>query len=234
MTTKAVNFARTGYIASKPALLALAKRYAEGIDQTEGVRGTYLRILVAHSKRELETQGVKRATTDIALGAVQAAHDQLYPIVLQAITTEDITPDEEADAEETRRRTRERNRRSTFARTSKTTLTRAIQAGERLAALDPATVTKEMLQARYAQVRAGPGSTVERITRVETTLETLIKELAQEDAEAAAVRVADIQKRLRAAVKHPEPAQPEATASQAPRQLIRGRKKVGELTLTAH
>jgi len=229
MTTRH-NFARTGYLVTEAALAALAKDYASGVEQTEGVRGTYLRILVAHSKRELETAGVKRATTDAALAAVQRAHEALYTIVLAAITTPDIAPDDEADADETRRRTKERNRRSTFARTSKTTLVRAIEAGERLAALDPATVTKEMLQARYAQVRAGPGTATERIARLRASLERLVRELAEEDKDAAQAAVRETQKGLRAALK-PAPAEPEQPAV---RPLTRKRKQVGELTLHPH
>jgi hypothetical protein len=231
MTTRH-NFARTGYIVTEAALAALAKDYVTGVGQTEGVRGTYLQILVAHSRRELETAGVKRATTEAALAAVQRAHDALYPIILAAITTEDIAPDEDADAAETRRRTKARNVRSGFARSSKTTLTQAIKAGERLAALDPATVTKELLQARYAQVRAGPGTATERIARVRGTLERLIRELAEDDKAAAVQAVKETQSTLRAALK-PEP-EPEPEKPAAVRQLTRTKMKRGELTLHPH
>lgn len=234
MPTVKTNLSKTRYLASDATVLAIARRYAEGVDATEEVRGTFLRILVAHSKRELETQGVKRATTELALAAVQRAHDALYALVLKAITTEDIAPDEDADAEETRRRTRERNRRSTFARTSKATLMRAIEGGARLAAMDPSTVTKEELMTRYGKVRAGPGTTLERINRLQTTLESEMRELAQADPDAAAKAVQELQKALRAILKHPEPEQPPAAETPVPRPLIRGRKKVGELTLTAH
>lgn len=228
------NLVRAGYLATEATLTALARRYAEGVDVAEETRGTYLRVLVAHSKRELEAQGSRRVTVEIALAAVQAAHDVLYPIVLKAITTADIAPDEDADAEETRRRTRERNRRSTFARTSKTTLVRAIEGGARLAAMDPKTITKEELMTRFGKVRAGPGTHLERIGRLSTTLESEVRELAQADPDAAAKAVQELQKALRAVLKQPgEPEQPPMEA-QPPRPLIRGRKKVGELTLTAH
>lgn len=234
MATAKQTLSKTGYLASDATVLALARRYAEGVDATEEVRGTYLRILVAHSKRELESAGVKRATTELALAAVQRAHDALYALVLKAITTADIAPDEDADAEETRRRTRERNRRSTFARTSKTTLVRAIEGGARLAAMDPKTITKEELMTRYGKVRAGPGTHLERIGRLQTTLANEVRELAQADPDAAAKAVQELQKALRAALKQPgEPEQP-VTEAATPRPLIRGRKKVGELTLTAH
>ena len=86
---------------------------------------------------------------------------------------------------------------------------------------------------RYGKVRAGPGTTLERINRLQSTLESEMRELAQADPDAAAKAVQELQKALRAVLKHPEPEQPPA-AEAAPRPLIRGRKKVGELTLTAH
>jgi hypothetical protein len=214
------TLARSGYIANEATLTAIARRYVEGVGTTEEVRGTYLRVLVAHSKQELEAAGVKRVTITTAKNAVQRAHDTLYPVVLKAITTPDIAPMEEASPEETRRRTLARNSRSTFARTSKTTLMRAIEAGERLAGLDPATVTKEALQARYAQVRAGPGTPQDRIVRLRDTLEKQIQELAKEDAEAAQEAVDELVIHLQALVRPPEP--------------MKGRRKVGELTLQAH
>lgn len=220
MTTKH-NYAKTGYIVSDAVLTHLAQEYASGVEATEGVRGTYLRILVAHSKRELETRGVKRATTDIALAAVQAAHDQLYPVILKAITTPDVAPDKNVADDEMRRRTQERNRRSNFARTSKTALVNAIKAGERLAALDPATVTKEMLMARYAQVRAGPGTPQERITRLWDSVKAQLTELAKEDVDAAREQIRDLEMSLQAVI---EP----------PRQIAKGKMKRGELTLHPH
>lgn len=221
MTTRQTTLAKSGYIVTDAVLTHLAQEYAQGVDTQETARGTYLRILVAHSKRELETRGVKRATAEIALAAVQAAHDQLYPVVLKAITTVDIAPAEDAEPEEMRRRTRARNSRSNFARTSKATLTNAIKAGERLAALDPTTVTKEQLQARYAQVRAGPGSPQEKITRLWETVKTQLTELAKEDPDAAREQIQTLEMGLQSVI---EP----------PKQVTRSKKKVGELTLHPH
>lgn len=215
------NLARAGYIVTDAVLTALAREYASGVEQAEGVRGTYLRILVAHSKRELETRGVKRATADAAKAAVQAAHDQLYPVVLKAITTPDIAPDDDASAEETRRRTRERNRRSTFARTSKTTLIRWIEAGGRLVSLNPAEVTKEGLQALYAGARAGPGTPAQRVERLRTTMEKQIRDLLEEDADAARELVEDVVMKLQAIITPPKP-------------LTRSRRRAGELVLHPH
>lgn len=210
----ATPFARSGYIVTDAALATLARDYVDGVSRADTVRGSYLRVLVAHSKRAL------RSVKNNALEAVEQTHLHLYGVVLKAITTPDLEAVEGLIAEERDRRTRERNRRSNFARTAKSTLIAWIKAGGQLNTLKPGTVTKDALQAAYATVRAGPANARERWVRLESRVEALLKTLLDDDLEAAQELADSLQAKIAAAVQ--------------PKQLTRSKKKVGEMTLHPH
>jgi hypothetical protein len=186
------------FLLDDAGVAALARDYVDGVSRTDRVSSTYLRVLVAHSQKELNA---KRVTEDAALAAVGRAHTRLYAIVMQAVTTEDIAPDPDLPAEEAHTRAMERNRRSNFARTAKSTLVAWIYAGGKLRSLDPATVIKADLRALYA------GKTPPlpaRIKRTEARLTTLLKELAEEDLGAARERVTELIRALTDAVPMPQ------------------------------
>src|SRR4051812_10352391 len=111
-----------GYLATDAQVAALARDYATSRSGADRAQQTFLSILTAHSLRELAKGSHKRHTTAEALGAVETAHAHLYAIVVEATLTPDVAPDPDASDEERRRRTQERNRRTTFARSSKSDL----------------------------------------------------------------------------------------------------------------
>lgn len=213
---KTYDIAKHGYLVNEAALTELARKYAEGVDATEGVRATYLQILVAHAKQELGKP--KAVSLEQQLNAIEETHGKLYAIILDAITSPDIAPDDELDKEESQRRSRERNRRSTFARTSKSTLRRWVEAGGKLASLDPATVTKESLRTQRPAMATDIDSI---ISQARETLERALKVVLVQDADAAQELVNDIQQRLQAVVTPPKP-------------LTATRRRVGSLTLSPH
>lgn len=241
---------KTGFILSDAALAGLVRDYAASVERTDRVRGTYLSVLVAHSKRELGS--VRRATTEQAVAAVEKVNDHFYPIILEAVITPDIVITDDISEDEKVRRSKERTRRATFARTAKSTLLSAIKSGARLVTMDPAKVTKASLQQYYAQQpRGGPAPTpAERVQRteeragqlieqladvdlgtaasfVEGRLEALIEQVAEEDVAAAQRFVEELQDRLEAVLQKLQPAP-------QPVQQMRGRRQVGELTLHPH
>jgi hypothetical protein len=224
-----MNLAKTGYIVSDATLVQLTKEFGEGIDKADGVRGNFLKILVAHSKRALGKWNVKRATTEKALEAVDEAYGHLYAVVLEAITTPDLQPDPDVSQEERTRRAYERNRRSTFARSAKSTLVAWINAGGRLATLNPAEVTKEELRSAYAgEGTSASARTLEsRIASTASRLEAFVKELAEDDLEEAREAVEELIGRLQALVE------PEAPPGKH-RPLTARKKRIGELTLHPH
>lgn len=214
---KKAALGRPGHLATDEAVATLARDFVAGVARVDGVRGSYLRILVAHSLRELEKSGVKRVSADAGLAAVEAAHAHLYDVIRKAVHTPDIADEEGLTQDEHKRRVHERNRRTTFARTTRSTLVRAVQAGCRLATLDPVTVTKDALQTFYTPARAGPSSLTDRVARARSRLEELIRELAQEDPAAAHEAVDEVHGALMEALPR--------------KQMTRRRKQVGEVTL---
>jgi hypothetical protein len=209
------------FLVSDAFVATLARDYASSVDRADRVRGSYLSILVAHSKRELKA---RKYTTEQALAAVENVHEHFYAIILEAVTTPEIAIKEGLEEAEASRRSKERTRRATFARSAKSTLASAIKAGARLSALDPSKVTKASLQEMYARQREGPVTFEERVKRTETRLEELVKELAEEDLAAARKLVEELQTRLEEVLGE----------SEQPVSQMKGRRKVGELTLHAH
>lgn len=211
---------KTGFLVTDLVLAAMARDYVASADRVGRLRGSYLSVLVAHSKRELKA---RKYTQEQAVEAIEKVHAHFYEVILGAVVTPEIEITEELSKEESLLRSRERTRRATFARTAKSTLLSAIKAGARLSSLDPAKVTKASLQAVYAQAREGPKTFEEKVARVENRLEELVKQLAEEDRDAAEQLVEELQVRLEAIFQEPKKA-----------VQMKGKRKVGELTLHAH
>lgn len=214
---------KTGFLLTDASLAILARDYAASVERSGRLRGTYLSVLVAHSKRELKA---RRATTEQAVEAVERVNEHFYPIILDAVVTPEIAVTEGLSEEEKTRRSKERTRRATFARTAKSTLVSALRAGARLSAMDPAKVTKASLQEYYAQAREGPGNVQERIQRTEQRLEDMIRQWAEGDLASAQRFVEELQERLETVLDEMKP-EPQ------PRQM-KGRRQVGELVLHPH
>lgn len=213
------TLAKSGYIASDATLKTLAQNYVSGSDAADEVRGVYLKVLVAHSLREAQNLSNKRITQADAQGAVAAAHALLYAIILDAVTTPDVAADDGVDKDERRRRSKERNRRTTFARTAKSTLLGFVKAGGRLATLEPATVTKEQLRTFAQQARQGPKAVVDQIKAARSRLEKLLATLKETDPEAAQEEVDTTGTTLQAIVTPPKP--------------MRGTRRLKDVTLRA-
>lgn len=213
------TLAKTGYIASEATLKTLAQQYVTGADAADEVRGVYLKVLVAHSLREASNLSRKRLTQADAQGSVAAAHALLYAIVVDAVTTPDIAADDSLEKEERSRRSRERNRRTTFARTSKSTLLAFVKAGGRLVTLDPATVTKEQLRTVAQQARQGPKAIVDQLKAARDRVAKLLATLKEEDPDAAQEEVDNFNHELQAVVTPPKP--------------MKGTRKLKDVTLQA-
>lgn len=211
--------AKQAFLATDAQVAALARDYVTSADGTARASGTYLQYLLAHTLRELHKNPHKRYTMADAQGALAAAHAHLYAVVVEATVTPDVAPDPDVSKDERDRRTKERNRRTVFARTSKADITAFIKAGGRLATLDPATVTRDMLRKFASAAREGPAALPDRVRSTADRLEALVKQLVEEDREAAAQIVESLSVELHAIVTPPK--------------LMRGSRKVGNITLHA-
>lgn len=230
MNVNLSSLAKAGWIASDAILTSLAKDYVEGRDQSISVAGSYVKILTAHTQRELEKQGVKRATKEKALAAIETVHAHAYAVILAAVTTPDLKHSEDLPDKEQTRRALERNRRSNFARSAKSTLVAYVEAGGSMSALKPSDVTKELLRSQYQP--KNPPTPQERAERAVVRIEALLTALAAEDMDAAEELAEMIRTRVAAVVA----TQAAHAPKKAPRRLVPKGKSVkrGDLTLTAH
>lgn len=213
------TLAKAGFIASEQVLKTLAERYVTGADATNEVNGVFLKILIAHSQREAATLAHKRITMADALGSVTAAFAQLYATIVDAVTTPDVAADDSLDKDEKRRRAKERNRRTNFARSAKSTLVGYVKAGGRLVALDPATTTKEQLRSFAQAARQGPRAVADQVKALQARLVKLVGVLKETDPDAAQEVVDAAQSDLQAAVTPPK--------------RMTGTRKVKDMTLHA-
>lgn len=207
------NMLDQGYLVSDDTVAKMAKDFAQANQQTGQVRGAYLRVLVAYSKDGWAS--AKRASTEQQLDAVNKAHSRLYAIVLDAVTTPDITPIDGLSKEDRTARTLERNRRSIFARSAKSTLVGYIKSGGRLGNLDPTTVTKEWL--RKETTPPEPAHPADRAESLEVKLAAAVKEMAELDREDAKIFIDELHTSLLRLVATP---------------LTRRQMRRGEVTLT--
>lgn len=211
--------AKQNFLATDAQVATLAREYVQSADGTARASGTYLQYLLAHTQAELAKSPHKRHTQADSVGALAAAHARLYAVVVEATVTPDVVADPDATKDERDRRTKERNRRTVFARTSKADLTAFIKAGGRLATLTPATVTRDELRRFARAARAGPATLPDRVTAAAERLQTLVRQLAEEDAAAAREAVDELSTELSAIVTPPK--------------QMRGTRKVGNITLHA-
>jgi len=171
------------YVMTEAQIEALAAERTTSFMLAEGFDGTYLRALVAGVQAKLGPKRGRRPSDDSQLGVVEAIAGPFYAAVLRGVVTSDIALDATLEAAETTRRTRERNRRSTFARTAKSTLVAWIEAGGDARGLDVATVTKGFLRAAVAAKRDEGGGTV--TTRIEKAQTAILAAVAREGPEIA-------------------------------------------------
>lgn len=137
------------YVATVAQVESLAHDHYTNSREARLADATYLRILVAGCQSKLGSSKRRGARPGAAaqLAVVESVHSQFYPAVMRGVTTEDIAPDETLEAAERSKRTLERNRRSTFARSAKATLVAFARGSGDIRVLDVANVSKGSLRA---------------------------------------------------------------------------------------
>lgn len=186
----------TGYLAPDSVVIALARDYSDATVTGNIVRGTYFRVLLAHSQKALtDVLGdALKPEKETMLTVVKTTHDRLYKLILNAVTTPDIAAEDNLSDDERARRTLERNRRSNFARTAKSVLMAYANAGGELLLLKPEETTKEQLR-EWMKARA-PLTPATPTSRLETQLEKAVRAMATEDRETALDFIEELHVRL--------------------------------------
>lgn len=143
--------------------------------------GTYLKVILVASQANLgparRSKGLlKKADSEAQAKVLGDVHERFYPHVLKGITTDDIANEENLTTVESRRRSLERNRRSAFARSAKSTLLLYVEAGGDLRSLDAALTSKESLRKALA-----PPEPTDRIARqIQRSQKALMRAIARQ------------------------------------------------------
>lgn len=146
---------------------ALASERTRCAGVVSGFDGVYLKALVAGTQARLVKAG-KRPETVTQLAALDLVAVPFYAAVLRGVVTDEIALGADLEAAEAQRRTRERNRRATFARSAKSTLVAWVKAGGDVRALAAATVGKSELRIATVKAQAArepAGAQIERAQR---------------------------------------------------------------------
>lgn len=175
---------KSKYVMNEAQIEALAAEYAAASMESSRINGTYLRVLVVACQAILGKVKRGRPARDAQLEVLADVSGKFYPAVLRGVTTPDIIHESTLAKDEATRRSRERNRRSTFARAAKSTLASWIGAGGDMRGLDGETVTRDPL---LVYVREQRGTTVAayKLERHKAAIVRLIAQEARGDPDAA-------------------------------------------------
>lgn len=130
---------------------------AQGTVRAGGV--TFLRVLVTECQAKLGRVKRGRTSAETQINVLTDAYARYYAAVLRGVVTPDVAHVAGLEASEASRRALERNRRSTFARSSKSVLLSWIRAGGDMRTLDAETVTRDPLAAEARKARGGSETT---------------------------------------------------------------------------
>lgn len=162
MTTIVQTIEKRAYLIKDTGdIEALAKAALLG-DQ---IPGTYLRALIATTQVRLGLDEPRTSAlrgrigppedSEADLEVLKAVHAEFYAAVLTAVTTPDIASTAGLRKAEAARRAKERNRRSNFARSAKSTLAKYIKSGGNVRGLCVTSVTKQQLRDLTAKATGG-------------------------------------------------------------------------------
>lgn len=166
------------YSMNESQIEALAAERTQSQLANDATDGTYLRVLITGAQSKFGPKRGKRLATDAQMAALESVAVPYYAAVLRGVMTPDIVLDASLEAAEVQRRTRERNRRATFARTAKTTLVSWVQEGGDLRAIDVTTVTKTELRAAVTAAKAERG--IPAASRIERAQRAILAAAARE------------------------------------------------------
>jgi hypothetical protein len=164
MTTIVMKLEQGNWVANETQVETLAHERYSGARTVTAIDGTYLRVLLVAIQARLGRKTRGRVALDTQAQVLEETHVKFYDAVLRGVTTDEIAIDETLPQAERSARALERNRRSAFARSAKSTLALAAATGIDLRGLDPATTSKASLRAATAPPEASD-KTVRQINR---------------------------------------------------------------------
>lgn len=215
---------RRAYLATPKHIEALALTYVDSRLKLLAASSTYLRILIAECQAAVvaagegstgkavstsDGSGKPAGTSAVDLQRAQrhilhTIHAKYYPIVLATVTTPDVAKAPRLAPEEKKRRAKERNRRSNFARSSYSLLRSWSRAGHDIMQLRVDRVTKRLLleaippqERAQTKVAALQGRrAIKAIDRQGAMLRALAERAVKADGPAAAAAIEKLARQL--------------------------------------
>lgn len=177
------------FVANPQLIEALAHEWYAGTAAVRALDGTYLRVLIVGVQAEIGPKTRRRPDVQSQVEAIEKVNETFYAAVLRGVTTPEIAHAEGLDPVESTRRSIERNRRSTFARSAKSTLIAYVKAGGDLRTLAVAETTKTILRNFVNQTTDAQARDEATVLRAQTTIVRVVAREAGEDVDAARTRL---------------------------------------------
>ena len=185
------TIAARAYLATDAQVRELALLSWSSNDAVSSTRGTFLRVELASLQAALMGSPKQRAggkpqsfEKDAVLSTLNDVHSRLYALVLDAVVTDDIKDAPKLRQAEKTRRAQERNRRSNFARSAKSTLLGFIRAGGNICSLVVPQVSKAQIAAETAKRKPQPDQ-AEQAERIANRMAKQIENIREDDHELA-------------------------------------------------
>lgn len=174
------------YLVSDADLAKFAVVTVAVTDTLQGFRQAYMRVLLAGTQIAIgiakPTQRTPKNYSTLKddvratqLRALADTHARYYSIILAAVTTPDIVDSLRLGADERKRRAVERNRRSNYARSAKSTLSAYLNVGYDLCELNVLKASKSMVRGLVAQRKTPSGE--EMVGALPERIEAAVKRI---------------------------------------------------------
>lgn len=178
------------YVATEAQVEDLTVDQWHAAQALEGHNATYLRVVLAQAQSKTGTAKRGRHNKDAQLSILETTNGAYYAAVLRGLVKADptIAAEDGLEPPERSRRALERNRRSTFARTSYRELVGFVERGGDLRGLDVETVTKAGLRA-FGKPAEPENRTERTLERAQGAILRAINRLARGDPDEALERL---------------------------------------------
>lgn len=187
---------KANYVATPDDVEKMAREQFEASQLQGRTHSTYFKILLACVQTEIAGKPTLRQgrgalpalDTDKHLEAFEAVNGRLYAAVIRGTVTPDIEPSDSLSTEEKNRRSMERNRRNTFARTAASTMRKFIRLGGDIRKIVVPTASKPAMASATPKGDSPNDDAIARarVKRAANRLATVVEELAADDRKLAA------------------------------------------------
>lgn len=178
-----------GFLATDEQIEALARYNLQNVMGSENVRGIYLKSLIVAVQHEIQAAKVEREPKEV----LDDVHSRFYKAIMRAVTPKSLQDDDSLTKEERKARAHERNRRSNFARSAKSTVLSFIKSDGDIMQLNAVSITKGELAAFAMAMRSALNAPMTLKQRAEAAIlktEELLRQLADQD-KPTAVKLAE-------------------------------------------